>query len=172
MSELEEVPEGVDLARGEADLAAAVEQLRTQPPSERAHETAGRVLRAAMSAPRRAVVLDTAHDGLQVSSVAVVALLRDALARALVDSAVRRIRLDHDGPTLTRVTVEVVVRYGSSVPDLAAFVGQAVRSVLLDALGPGPAPGAAGVVDHVHVSDVTLGDPELVEPLDEDVEPA
>ncbi len=171
MSELEEVPEGVDLARGEADLAAAAEQLRGRPPSQRSQETAARVLRAALSAPRRAVVLDTAHEGLQVTSVTVVALLRDALQRTLVDAAVRRIRLDHDGPVLTRVTVEVVVRYGSSVPDLAAFVGRTVRTVLLDALGAGPSPGAAGVVDHVHVADVTLGDPEQVEPLDEDGEP-
>lgn len=165
---LPEVPEGVDLSRGEAQLTAAAEQLRDQPPHERISAAAGRVLQKTLSMSRRGVPVATTDDQLQVSSVALVAVLRDALDRGLVDAVVQRVKLDVDATVLRSVRVELVVRYGAPVPDVTAVAQDVVRAVLVDVLGPGPAPGAADVERHVHVADVTIGDPRLVDPHDEE----
>jgi hypothetical protein len=170
--DLPDVPDGVDLPRGEAALVAATAQLRDQPPSPRAAEVAARVLDRALSSPRRAVVLETTDPLLQVSTVAVVAVLRAEATAALEGAAVRRVRLDVDGSTLRAVHVELVVQWGASIPHAADVTHAVSRTVVADLLGPGGAPGADDVEHHVHVSDVTLGDPDLVEPLDEDGAPA
>lgn len=169
---VEPVPAGVDLTRGEAQLEAAAEQLRTLPPTERAAQAAGRILRRALSAPRRAVPVATTDPQLEISSVAIVAVLRDALDRGLVDAAVQRIALDVDDRVLRSVRVELVVRYRSPMPDVADVAQDVVRAALVDVLGAGPAPGADDVERHVHVADVTMADPRLTEPVDEEVPPA
>lgn len=169
---LEPVPAGVDLQHGEARLAAAAEQLREQPPQERVAAAAGRVLRSALSAARRGVPIATIDDQLEISSVAMVAVLRDALDRGLVDAAVQRVKLDVDAKVLRSVRVELVVQYRTPAQDLTALAHDLVTAVLSDVLGPGPAPGAGGVEQHVHVADVTLGDPRVVEPVDEEDGPA
>lgn len=173
MTGMEAVPDGIDLAQGEAALALAAAQLRTLPPPTRVVAVADRVLERALAAPRRAVLVDTDHDDLRVSSVAIVALLREALDTGLTDAAVRRVTLDV-GPdaVLAGVRVELVVRYLSSVPDIADRATALTLATLTDVLGDSPAPGAADLVPHVHVGDVTLGDPRLVDPIDEGLDPA
>lgn len=168
-----DLPEHVDLARGERALAAATGQLRDQPPGPRAAEVARQVLAQALAAPRRATTLETTDPLLHVSTVALVALLRTALADAVADAAVRRIRLDVRGhDRLDAVHVELVARYGTSIPRAAEEARAVAARVVAETLGTGPAPGADPVAHHVHVSDVTLGDPHLVEPLDEGGTPA
>lgn len=163
-----DLPEGVDLSRGEAALAEATTQLRERPAPSHVAEVAARVLDRTLSAPRRATLLDSTDPLLRVSTVAVVSVLRAETATALSGAAVRRVRLDVDGSTLRAVHTELVVQWSNPIPPAADVVHTVGRSVVADLLGSGPAPGADDVEHHVHVVDVTLGDPELVEPLDED----
>ena len=154
-----DVPD-LDRSSGERALDVATDQLRDQPASPHVAQAAGRVLARALAAPRRASTIETADPLLQVSSVALVALLRSALGGEVADAAVRRI--------LHAVYVELVARYGTSVPESTEATHAVTRRVLTQTLGTGPAPGADDVTQHVHVSDVTHGDPHLAEPLDED----
>ncbi len=164
-----DVPDDLDRSSGERALDGATDQLRHQPESPHVAQAAGRVLARALAAPRRATTVETADPLLQVSSVALVALLRAALAAGVADAAVRRIRLDvRDRGRLHAVHVELVARYGTSVPESTEAAHVVIRHVLAETLGTGPAPGADEVSRHVHVSDVTRGDPHLAEPLDED----
>ncbi|MCX6408484.1 MAG: hypothetical protein NTV28_16345 [Propionibacteriales bacterium] len=164
-----DLPDDLDRSVGERALELARDQLRDQPQSPHAAEAAGRVLARALAAPRRATTIETSDPLLQVSSVALVALLRSTLAAEVADAAVRRIRLDvRDRGRLHAVHVELVARYGTSVPRSAEAAHVVTRRVLAETLGAGPAPGADAVAHHVHVSDVTRGDPHLAEPLDED----
>ncbi|WP_370188603.1 hypothetical protein [Aeromicrobium sp.] len=164
-----DVPDDLDRSSGERALDVATDQLRHQPESPHVAQAAGRVLARALAAPRRATTVETADPLLQVSSVALVALLRSALAAGVADAAVRRIRLDvRDRGRLHAVHVELVARYGTSVPESTEAAHVVIRHVLAETLGTGPAPGADEVSRHVHVSDVTRGDPHLAEPLDED----
>ncbi|WP_286689852.1 MULTISPECIES: hypothetical protein [unclassified Aeromicrobium] len=163
-----DVPD-LDRSSGERALDVATDQLRDQPASPHVAQAAGRVLARALAAPRRASTIETADPLLQVSSVALVALLRSALGGEVADAAVRRIRLDvRDRGRLHAVYVELVARYGTSVPESTEATHAVTRRVLTQTLGTGPAPGADDVTQHVHVSDVTHGDPHLAEPLDED----
>ncbi|MDR6117115.1 hypothetical protein QE370_000299 [Aeromicrobium sp. SORGH_AS981] len=163
-----DVPD-LDRSSGERALDVATDQLRHQPASPHVAQAAGRVLARALAAPRRATTIETADPLLQVSSVALVALLRSALADEVADAAVRRIRLDvRDRGRLHAVHLELVARYGTSVPESTEATHAVTRRVLARTLGTGPAPGADDVTRHVHVSDVTHGDPHLAEPLDED----
>lgn len=171
MSELEEVPDGVDLSRGEADLAAAARQLQAVPPSPRAVEVADRVLRRALAAPRRSVLI-RAHaplDHLRVASVAIIAILRQHLDAALVGAAVRQVVLDADRDgRLDAVTIDLVVQYGTVIADLGEQARALAQEALADVLGR-PAAGSEVpvTISHAHVSDVTVGDPHLVDPTDE-----
>ena len=171
MSELEEVPDGVDLSRGEADLSAAARQLRAVPASSRAVEIADRVLQRALAAPRRSVLV-RAHaplDHLRVSSIAIIAIVRQRLDEVLAGAAVRRVVLDVDrGGQLNAVTVDLVVQYGTVIADVGEQARALAQEVLADTLGQ-PVPGSEVpvTISHAHVSDVTVGDPHLVEPADE-----
>ncbi len=171
MSELEEVPADVDLSRGEAGLAAAARQLRAAPASPRAVEIADRVLRRALAAPRRSVLI-RAHaplDHLRVASVAITAILRQSLDEVLVGAAVRRVVLDADRDGhLEAVTIDLVVQYGTVIADIGDQARALAQQVLADVLGQ-PAPGSEVpvTISHAHVSDVTIGDPHLVDPADE-----
>jgi hypothetical protein len=171
MSEFEEVPDGVDLRRGEADLAAATRQLRAVPPPAASVEIADRVLTRALAAPRRSVMVRAVppHDHLRVSSNVIATVLRARLDADLRGAAVRRVLLDVDTDEhLTAVTVDLVVRYGTAIADLGAEVRALSRTVLDDTLGPATPGGEVPVsVTHAHVSDVTVGDPQLVDPADE-----
>ncbi|WP_229052031.1 hypothetical protein [Aeromicrobium sp. Leaf350] len=171
MSELEEVPDGVDLPRGEADLAAAARQLRAVPAGPRAVEVANRVLQRALAAPRRSVMIRAAapHEHLRVSSIAVTAIVRERLDEALVDAAVRHVVLDVDRDgLLSSVTVDLVVRYGTVVADVGEQARALARQALDETLGrPEPGGEVPIAIGHAHVSDVTVGDPHLVDPADE-----
>ncbi len=171
MSELEDVPPGVDLPRGEADVALAARQLRAAPPSPRAVEIADRVLQRALAAPRRAVLVRAAppHEHLRVSSVAITAVLQERIDAELVGAAVRRVLLDVTrDERLAGVTIDLVVQYGTSVCEVGDLARVLAEAALADVLGEAWAVGGGTVVvSHAHVSDVTVGDPHLVDPADE-----
>ncbi|GAA1923773.1 hypothetical protein [Nocardioides hwasunensis] len=183
MSGLEPVPDGVELARGEAGLAAATRQLRdVQHP--RVVEIADRVLTRALAAPRRSLLMraHAPHDYLRVSTLAVTAVLREHLDLHLQGAAVGRILFDIDrDEQLLALTIELYVQYGTVILETGDRARELAREALASLLGepvPLPAPGTGSstspssgvelVVSHVHVSDVTVGDPHVVDPADED----
>ncbi len=113
--------------------------------------------------------LDVATDQLrdQPASPHVAQAAGRVLARAL--AAPRRAStIETADPLLQVSSVALVARYGTSVPESTEATHAVTRRVLTQTLGTGPAPGADDVTQHVHVSDVTHGDPHLAEPLDED----
>ena len=129
------------------------------------------MLRRALAAPRRSVLI-RAHaplDHLRVASVAITAILRQSLDEVLVGAAVRRVVLDADRDGhLEAVTIDLVVQYGTVIADIGDQARALAQQVLADVLGQ-PAPGSEVpvTISHAHVSDVTIGDPHLVDPADE-----
>lgn len=159
------VPDDLDLARGEARLAAATQELRAVP-SPSVDAAARRVLRAALAAPRKADLVRVAapHDHVRVSTLVIVATLRERLDADLVGAAVGGIRLDVDrDERLLAGTVELYVQYGTVV-DTVAAQARALATATADELLGGPDPARRW---DVHVADVTIGDPHLVDPSDE-----
>ena len=158
--------------RGARALDDATRQLRSQPLPPRAVEIADRVLQQALRAPRpsQPVRGRGAVSFLQVSSAVLVERLREHVDRHLDGAAVGRVLLDVGRDArLEAVTVELLVRYGSDIVMLADRTRRLAAETLEDTLGP-PADGAETVtmaVSHVHVSDVTVGDPHVVDPSDE-----
>lgn len=151
-------------------LARAVEQLREQPLPQ-VVEIADDVLRRTLATPRRSVLVRARapHDYLRVSSTAITAVLRERIDTGLATAAVGRIVLDvARDEALEALTVELFVQYGADILALADRTRSLANEALVDLIGPG-APGSevAVTVSHVHVSDVTVGDPHLVDPGEE-----
>lgn len=152
---------------GARRLDAATVDLRVQPtamPDSRAASLLDRV----WSTPRAAQLVRAAapYDFLRVSTVALVAVLRERIDGALEHGAVQRIRLDATrDEQLQGVAVELVVQYGHDIRVMAARTLEVTEEVLAQLLGlqlP-----ASAITTHVHVSDLTRGDPHLTDPLDE-----
>jgi hypothetical protein len=170
MSDLEPIPDGVELQRGEADLDTAAGQLRAQEHPRRV-EIADRVLTRALAAPRRShlVRAHSPHDHVHVSTLAITAALREHLDHNLVGAAVGRILIDVDRDgQLTALTVELYVQYGTEILPTGDLTRDLAREVLTSLLGQHPAGDDLPVMlSHVHVSDITIGDPHIVDPADE-----
>lgn len=163
-------PEPEPTVGGEA-LDRATDELREQP-LPRVVEIADSVLRAAWSTPRRAMPVRarTPHDYLRVSSVVLTAVIREHVDSALSGAATNRIGLDIDREEqLESVTLELIVQFGLPILDLADRARVIVEDTLVELLGAPVAdtPPVAVTITHVHVSDVTVGDPHLVDPTDE-----
>ncbi|SEB71607.1 hypothetical protein SAMN04489844_0908 [Nocardioides exalbidus] len=170
MSDLEPVPDGIELRRGEAGLDEAARQLRALDHPRRV-EIADRVLTRALAAPRRSHLVRAhgPHDYLRVSTLAITGAMREHLDRHLVGAAVGRILfdVDRDGE-LTALTIELYVQYGTEIMPTGDLARELGREVLTSLLGERPAGEDLPVtLSHVHVSDVTVGDPHVVDPSDE-----
>lgn len=167
------LPPAEDVApRGARALDDATRQLRAQPPPQRAVEIADRVLQRSLRAPRPAELVRGRGDlaFLRVSSPVLIERLRAHVDRHLEGGAVGRVVLDvaRDG-RLQGVTIELLVQYGSDILALGDRTRHLAAEALGDTLGA-PTNGSELVtmaVSHVHVSDVTVGDPHLVDPSDE-----
>jgi hypothetical protein len=156
---------------GAADLDLAIARLRRMS-VPRAVEIADVVLDAVLSTPRRAehVRARQPHDHLEVSTIAITAELRARLDSALHGAAVGRVvpDVDRDG-RLRTLTLELFVRYGTHILTLADEARLLTRDTLANLLGEETGSGdpvAVGVT-HIHVSDVTVGDPALIDPADD-----
>ena len=133
------------------------------------------MLTRALAAPRRSHLIraNPPFDYLRVSTVAVSAVLRDELDRHLVRAAVGRILFDIDrDEQLLSLTIELYVQYGVVIlttADQARALapGRALAGLLGDHASPGPLGEVGVTINHIHVSDVTLGDPHVVDPSDE-----
>jgi len=94
-----------------------------------------------------------------VSQQVVVGYLRDAVD-AVDDCEVVTIRVDSDGDVCTGVVIALAVRYGTPLIPLADRVRERAEGRLQELLGP-VAPPVTVAHLHVHVVDVTRGDPKL-----------
>lgn len=156
-------------ARGGSDLELAAAQLRDRPLPD-VVAVADRVLERALAAPRMSELVraQPPHEQLRVSTVALVALLRHRIDNGLEHAVVRRAVCDVTRDArLEQLTVELIVRYGHDVRELAQRARLLTREVLEETLGLPADRGPAIVVQHVHVGDVTVADPHLVDPTDE-----
>lgn len=155
-------------ARGRrADLVdVARDQLRGRA-APRAAEIAETVLRSALRAPRRTTPIQAEAGGfLQISDRVLITLLRHQVDGALTGAAVGRVGLSIDrDDRLEELTVELFAQYGRVLGEVAEQARTVVDQVLLE-LGIGAPATVAVVVAHVHISDITVGDPHLVDPSD------
>lgn len=150
-------------------LMLATEQLRARP-LPRSVEIADAVLRRSLATPRPSVLVRgrPPYDFVRVSSVAITAVVRERIDARLVGAAVGRILLDVDREQdLVALTVELFAQFGTDILALADESRTHVRDALAGLLGPETADEVPVAVNHVHVSDVTVGDPHLVDPGDE-----
>lgn len=152
-----------------AYLHSATEQLRGRS-RRRAVAIADNVLRNALRSSRRSLPIRVAapHEYVWISDRVLIALLRCDIDAALRGSAVGRIRLvvDRD-QALREMTVELFVQYGQVLIDVADEARTIAHRVLSRVLtGPGEV-AIQVITSHVHVSDVTIGNPHLVDPTDE-----
>lgn len=153
-------------------VAAATAQLRAQTLPQAA-EIADRILRNALRAQRSAppVRAHAPHNLTHVSTRVISTLLREHIDNHLLGAAVGRIAIRADRyQTLQDVTVELYVQYGTEIAALAEQARHLAREALASTLGtPDLAEGVTVDVtaSHIHVSDVTVGDPHLVNPDDQ-----
>lgn len=153
-------------------VAAATAQLRARP-VPRAAEMADRVLMIALRAQRGSapVRARAPHNLTYVSTQVITTFLREHIDRHLQGVAVGRIAVHTDRhQALKDVTVELYVQYGLDIHALAEQARQLAHAALANALGRPEAAGGNNVdvtASHIHISDVTVGDPHLVDPADE-----
>ena len=153
--------------RESLDLATA--QLRARP-LPRAVEIADAVLQRSLATPRPSVLVRgrPPYDFVRVSSTAITAVVRERIDARLAGAAVGRILLDVDrDQNLVAMTVELIVQFGADILALADQSRTHAGEALTGLLGPDTADVVPVAVKHVHVSDVTVGDPHLVDPGDE-----
>lgn len=152
-------------AEDAAFLAVAAQSLRTQDDS-RWVEVSSRVLTTALRATRRSrPVLAQAPGGpVHVSEQVIVAYLRDALDGLVPGTAVAGIHLDITGrDAFTGVLIELIVQYRTAILPAADVIRERATAVLTELLGAA-ATGVHVRTSHVHVSDVTVDDPQTSAP--------
>lgn len=160
---------GVSDERADA-MARATRQLRDHA-QRRAVEIADDVLQKALQASRHSLPVRAypPHDQVHVSDQVLVSTLRQRIDDALDTAAVGAVYLRvTPGEVLQELTVELFVRYGEVLLEVADQARAIARAVLAQVLGP-PAGtiGVEVVTTHVHISDVTVGDPHLTDPRDQ-----
>lgn len=151
-----------------ARLETAAEQLRSRS-RQRAVEIADDVLHNALRASRTSLPVKAAapYEYVRVSDQVVITLLRREIDAALEGAAVGRIYLLVDrSETLRELTIELFVQYGHVLINVADQA-RAVADVALAQLLAGSKVTLDIVTSHVHISDITVGDPHLVDPADE-----
>lgn len=151
-----------------AHLRAATEQLRGRS-RQRAVEIADNVLRNALRSSRRSLPVRVAapHDYVRVSDQVIITLLRRDIDAALEVAAVGRIYMLVDrSETLRELTIELFVQYGQVLLDVADQA-RIIADVVLARLLAGSGVTIEVVTSHVHVSEITTGNPHLVDPIDE-----
>lgn len=152
---------------GLSDLDVAIGQLRSRAVTLPV-EVADRALQRALATPRPTGYVRAAppYDFVRVSTVALTALLRARLDDGLPRAAVSRVRCGTSpADVLEDLTVHLIVQYGHDIRESAALARMLIDRVLAETLGTEARPNV--VLHHVHVSDVTVADPHLVDPSDE-----
>lgn len=153
-------------------LSRAAEQLRGRT-RQRAVEIADDVLLRALRTPRRSLPVRALgqHDYIRISNQVIISTLRRHIDDLLPDASVGSILLNVTrDQQLTAVTVELYARYGTVLLDVADQAREVTDQMLHRLLGPEAAAdiqtSVINVRADVHVGDVTVGDPHLVDPRD------
>ncbi len=153
---------------GPTYVQRAAEQLKGRTRT-RAVEIADDVLRNAMSAHRRSLPVRAhpSHDFVRISDQVIIATLRRRIDAALPSAAVGRIYLLVDRhESLQELTIELFARYGEVLLEVADQARLIADRLLTELLGQAESP-VSILISHVHVSDITVGDPHFVDPTDE-----
>lgn len=132
-------------------------------------EISDRVLATALTATRRSSPVRAQAPGgpVQVSEQVLVAYLRAAVDAADPDGVLAEARIDVEGvDAYAGVTILLVTRYGQPIIPIADRVRAAAYDSLTELLGP-VVPAVDVRTMHVHVSDVTTGDPHSTAPDEE-----
>lgn len=152
-------------ARTDDEIARTLEQLASSSRA-RAVEIADEVLRAVLRAPQRSLPI-RAHapwDFVHVSDRVLIAALRTSIDDSLAGAAVGRVHLDVErGEVLSSLTIELFVQFGLVLVDVGDQARQIASTVLKQTLGTPEVP-VRVTTTHVHISDVTAGDPHLMDP--------
>ncbi len=150
-----------------AFIAKATQAL-TDHADQRWVEVAPRVLTGALRATRRSLPVRAHAPGgtVYVSEQVITAYLRDALDGHTPGTAVTAIRINIAGrDTFTGLLIELIVQYGTAILPAADRIRAQAAAVLVELLGP-----AATAIEvqttHVHVSDVTVHNPQSAAPSD------
>ena len=150
----EDTPEDALLAEAAQSLRARVDP--------RWVEISDRVLAKVLTATRRShPVRAAARTGpVHVSEQVLIAYLRDAIDGQVPGSALANVHVEIEGrDTFAGVTIQVLVQYGRPILPIADRIHEIVAARLAELLGP-LAPPVDVRATHVHVSDVTRGDPQ------------
>jgi len=140
----------------EEDLARATGLLRAHTDSSWAGVREALLQRAAAAfRPSAPVRGRHALGDFFVAADVVVAQLRAAVDAVPAATAVRIVCTTGEADVLEQVVVELSVRFGESLQEVAATVREAVGARLGDLLGP-LSPGVAAVRADLHVTDVDL----------------
>lgn len=159
-SEHPESPAPVD-AVAEAKLRAATAALRDHI-NTRWVEIADAVVSRALTASRPSWPVRAQASGgpLQIAEQVLVAYLCDSID-PIADCEVINIQIETDGgDRCTGVVIALATRYGTALIPLADRVRQVAERRLQELLGPVQPPVTVSMM-HVHVADVSRGDPKL-----------
>ncbi len=152
-----------------AHLAAATRVLADHG-RVRALEVSGDVLAHVMTRPRRSMPVRARlpHDRVHVSEQVVTAVVSRAVAhRAQGLSVARMVVTSTSDERLDRVVVELIAQYGTDLVAATALAHRVVATALRDLVAPADDSVQVTVVPtHLHVGDVTIGDPQLSDPSD------
>ena len=150
----EDTPEDALLAEAAQSLRARVDP--------RWVEISDRVLAKVLTATRRShPVRAAARTGpVHVSEQVLIAYLRDAIDGQVPGSALAGVHVEIEGrDTFSGVTIQVLVQYGRPILPMADRIHEIAAGRLAELLGA-LAPPVDVRATHVHVSDVTRGDPQ------------
>lgn len=156
---------GDDADMSHIELTTALRGLRDDA-RPRAVEIAHSVLERALRARRHTLPIRAhpPHHHVHVSDQVIRTLLRQRIDDDVQGAATGRIALLVDpDQTLREVTVELFVQYGEVLMDVADHARYTVQQTLDDLLSRPQTPVEIQLT-HVHISDITVGDPGLEQP--------
>ncbi len=129
------------------------------------------VLAHVMTRPRRSLPVRarSPHDRVHVSEQVLVVVLSRVVAEHAPGLAVARmIVTSTSDERLDRVVVELIAQYGTDLVAATVRAHQVITTALRELVGPADDGVEVTIVPtHLHVGDVTVGDPQLSDPDDE-----
>lgn len=151
--------------RADDAFARTVDQL-AQSSHARAVEIADEVLRTALRAPQRSLPIraNPPWDFVHVSDRVLITALRTSIDTHLTGAAVGRVYLDVErDEVLTSLTIELFVQFGLVLMEVGDHARHIAATVLDQTLGRPDLP-VRVITTHVHISEITPGDPHLMNP--------
>lgn len=149
-------------------LGAAAHQLQGRT-ERRAMEVGSTVLAHVLAQPRRSMPVraNGVNAHIHVSEQVLVMVISKQVNAHVEGAAVGQVVVQSSlDEAVEKVLVELIGQYGRDLINIADQARNVVGTVLGDLLGSDDVD-VQVVFTHLHVSDITLGDPKLVDPADE-----